>query len=197
MGRRSILEVRLKKLVRAYLILFLLAGSIVALDQWTKSLVRANLAIGEVWNPWQWLAPYARIVHWFNTGVAFGMFQGMGTIFMVLAIIVSAAIIFYYPRVAAEDWLLRLAMGFQLAGALGNLIDRIFNNGNVTDFISVGTFAVFNVADASISIGVAVLLLGVYLQERRQKVQAMENEKQLNPDSQDTGQNPPLDQQIS
>ena len=197
MGRRSILEVRLKKLVRAYLILFLLAGSIVALDQWTKSLVRANLAIGEVWNPWQWLAPYARIVHWFNTGVAFGMFQGMGTIFMVLAIIVSAAIIFYYPRVAAEDWLLRLAMGFQLAGALGNLIDRIFNNGNVTDFISVGTFAVFNVADASISIGVAVLLLGVYLQERRQKAQAMENIEQQTPDSQDTGQNPPLDQQTS
>jgi signal peptidase II len=197
MGRRSILEVRLKKLVRSYLVLFLLAGSIVALDQWTKWLVRTNLAIGDVWNPWPWLAPYARIVHWYNTGVAFGMFQGMGMIFMVLAIIVSIAIIFYYPRVAAEDWLLRLAMGFQLAGAMGNLLDRIFNNGNVTDFISVGSFAVFNVADSSITIGVAILLLGVYLQERRQKTQTAENVEKQNPDPQDTGQNPPLDQQMS
>ena len=54
----------------------------------------------------------------------------------------------------------------QLAGAAGNLIDRLRFDGRVTDFISVGTFPVFNVADASISIGTAILLLGVYLQER-------------------------------
>lgn len=194
MGGRLILEVRLKKIVRDYLFLFLLAGSIIALDQWTKNLVRTNLAIGETWMPWEWLAPYARIVHWFNTGVAFGMFQGMGMIFMVLAIIVSLAIIYYYPRVAGDDWLLRLAMGFQLAGAVGNLIDRITNGGNVTDFISVGTFPVFNVADSSITVGVVVLLLGVWLQERRQKALA----EQQAGDTQDAGgETPPLDHQPS
>jgi signal peptidase II len=65
---------------------------------------------------------------------------------------------------------MRLAMGLQMGGAIGNLIDRVVV-GHVTDFISVGTFAVFNVADASISVGVAVLILGVWLQERRQKAQ--------------------------
>ena len=57
-------------------------------------------------------------------------------------------------------------MSMHLAGASGNLIDRLTQDGKVTDFISVGTFPVFNVADASISIGTVVLLLGVYLQER-------------------------------
>lgn len=118
-----------------------------------------------MWSPWPWLEPYARIVHWYNTGVAFGMFQGFGGIFTVIAIIVSAAIIYYYPRVPADDWPLRLAMGLQMGGALGNMIDRL-TQGHVTDFISVGNFAVFNVADSSITIGVAILLLGVYLQER-------------------------------
>jgi signal peptidase II len=189
MGERSILEDCLKKYVYPYLFLLLLSGSIIALDQWTKAIVRANLSIGEMWMPWAWLAPHARIVHWYNTGVAFGMFQGMGSVFMVLAILVSLAIIYYYPRVPSEDWLLRLAMGLQLAGAVGNLIDRITNNGNVTDFISIGRFPVFNVADMSISAGVAVLLFGIWVQERRQKAQAELSMQQ----DQECGETPPLD----
>jgi signal peptidase II len=52
-----------------------------------------------------------------------------------------------------------------LAGVVGNLIDRIVF-GRVTDFISVGSFAIFNVADASITVGMAVLVLGIWLKER-------------------------------
>lgn len=158
----------LKKLFRNYLVLALISGTIIALDQYTKALVRQNIPLGEVWMPIAWLQPYARIVHWYNTGVAFGMFQGQGAFFTILALVVAAAIIYYYPRVPASDWTLKLAMGLQLGGALGNLIDRI-TEGHVTDFISVGTFAVFNIADASITVGVLVLLLGVYLQERQKK----------------------------
>ena len=148
--------------------LFAIAGLIVALDQWTKGLVRTNLALGETWLPdsLTWLSPYARIVHWYNTGAAFGMFQSGSMVFTVLAIIVIGAIIYYFPRVENNDWTLRLAMSMQLAGAAGNLIDRLMYDGRVTDFLSVGTFPVFNVADASISLGTAILLLGVYLQER-------------------------------
>ena len=148
--------------------LFGVAGLIVALDQWTKGLVRANLALGETWLPesLHWLSPYARIVHWYNTGAAFGMFQSGSMVFTVLAIIVIGAIIYYFPRVENNDWTLRLAMSMQLAGATGNLLDRLIHDGRVTDFLSVGTFPVFNVADASISTGTAILLLGVYLQER-------------------------------
>jgi signal peptidase II len=148
--------------------LFVIAGFIVALDQWTKSLVRSNLALRETWLPESlaWLSPYARIVHWYNTGAAFGMFQSGSMVFTVLAIIVIGAIIYYFPRVQNNDWTLRVAMSMQLAGAAGNLIDRLRFDGKVTDFVSVGTFPVFNVADASISIGTVILLLGVYLQER-------------------------------
>jgi signal peptidase II len=57
-----------------------------------------------------------------------------------------------------------------LGGALGNLVDRL-TRGTVTDFVSVGTFAVFNVADACISVGTAILILAVWISERKQKAQ--------------------------
>lgn len=161
----------MKKYLRDYATLVLIAGVIVALDQWSKAFIRANLAVGAIWSPWEWLTPYARIVHWYNTGVAFGLFQGRGQIFTILAVIVALAIFFYFPRVPEKDWTLRIAMGLQLGGALGNLIDRIVI-GHVTDFISVGSFPVFNVADSSITVGVVILILGVMIQERRDKAEA-------------------------
>ncbi len=156
----------MKRITRNYLYLALMAGAIIIVDQVSKAYIRSHLAMGQMWAPWDWLMPYARIVRVGNTGVAFGMLQGSQPILTVLALLVAVAIIYYYPRVAAEDWTLRLALGLQLGGALGNLADRIFF-GHVTDFISVGTFPVFNVADSCITIGVIVLVLGVYFQERK------------------------------
>lgn len=162
------------KLIRAYVPLFLTASLIIALDQWTKWLVRENIPFGGQWLPENltWLMPYARLVHWYNTGVAFGLFQGYGWVSGVLALVVVGLIIYYYPRPEAREWWMRLALGMQAAGALGNLIDRLTLGGKVTDFISVGTFPVFNIADASITLGVGVLLLGVYLKERAEQKQA-------------------------
>ena len=161
----------MRRVFQKYWFMFSVAGLIVALDQWTKSLVRTSLPVGSTWLPESvaWLSPYARIVNWHNTGAAFGMFQNGSMVFTVLAIVVIGAIVYYFPHVEKRDWTLRLAMSMQLGGALGNLIDRLLRDGRVTDFISVGTFPVFNVADASISVGTAVLLLGVYLQERAAK----------------------------
>ena len=161
--------------LKDYSILFSVAGAVVALDQWTKWLVRENIEYGGQWLPaWlSWLSPYARFVHWYNSGAAFGMFQDANLIFMSLAFIVIGAIIYYYPLVEHEDWYLKVAMGLQLAGAAGNLLDRL-QMGKVTDFISVGTFPVFNVADASISIGVAILLLGVWIKERNEKKKSVD-----------------------
>jgi signal peptidase II len=160
----------LKRYVRNYVLLFGLAGVVIALDQWTKWLVRTNLPFEATWLPkWlSWLSPYARVVNWSNSGAAFGSFQNGGPIFSVLAIVVIAAIVYYFPRVDERDWTLRLAMGLQLGGAAGNLIDRLVS-GKVTDFISIGNFPVFNVADSSISIGVLILLLGVWIKERKDK----------------------------
>jgi signal peptidase II len=160
----------LNQKVKDYLNLVVVAGVIIALDQWTKQLVHDNIAFGAQWLPesLDWLMPYARIVHWYNSGAAFGMFQSGGMVFTVLAFIVIGAIFYYYPHVEQEDWTLKLAMGLQMGGAAGNLIDRLIK-GKVTDFISIGTFPVFNIADASITIGVFVLLLGVWLKEIEEK----------------------------
>jgi signal peptidase II len=142
------------------------SGLIVAVDQWTKYLVRSRLGVGETWMPLGWLAPYARVIHWNNTGAAFGLFPSASLVFTIVALLVSVAILIYFPRVPSSQWPLRAALVLQFAGALGNLIDRVVL-GTVTDFISVGTFPVFNLADASISIGVAVLVAGMWLEERR------------------------------
>jgi signal peptidase II len=158
----------LKTILKKTALLLIIAVIIVALDQFTKWLVVSNLEPGETWVPWVWLTPYARIVHWWNTGVAFGMLQGMNLVFIILACVVSIGIIFYFTQVPAEDKWLRAALTLELGGAVGNLVDRI-RYGHVVDFVSVGDFPVFNVADSCITIGVFVLLIGVWLQERRQK----------------------------
>jgi len=148
--------------------LYIVAVIIVALDQYTKWLVISNIPYGGFWSPWDWLTPYARIVHWSNTGVAFGMLQGMNPVFIILAFVVAGMIVFYYPKLLKEDLLLKLALMLELGGAIGNLVDRI-RFGHVIDFISVGNFPVFNVADSCITIGVIILLIGVWVQEKRDK----------------------------
>lgn len=160
----------MKRDFATYLPLVFFSGLIVALDQWTKWLVRTNIPFGSAWMPdgWEWLKPYMRIVNWANAGAAFGMFQNGNVIFAILAVIVIIVILYYYPLVDRSDWFLRIAMGMQLAGATGNLVDRL-TFGMVTDFISMGSFPVWNVADASITVGVGVLLLGVFLKERASK----------------------------
>jgi len=159
-------EERLKKYLKAYTFLVPISLLLIALDQLTKNLVRENLALNEYWMPVEWLEPYLRVVNWHNTGAAFGIFQGMNSIFMVLAFVIIGLILVYFPMIPTEDKFFRLALSLQLAGAAGNLIDRLYR-GYVTDFISVGRFPVFNVADSCITMGVVVLLIGMWIEERR------------------------------
>lgn len=161
--------------LRDYLTLFGIGGTIIIIDQATKILVRRNLAIGEWWSPWGWLEPYARIVNWKNTGAAFGILPNFGDFITVLAIVVAIAIVYYFPRVPREDWTLRLAMGLEFGGAVGNLFDRL-TIGWVTDFVSIWRFPVFNVADLCITLGVIVLLLGVWSQEKKKEDPASETD---------------------
>jgi signal peptidase II len=86
----------------------------------------------------------------------------------VVAVLVVAAIIYYYPQVPRDQIGVRIALPMQLGGALGNLIDRL-SLGTVTDFVSVGPIPVFNVADASITIGVAVLVVVMWIEESRRR----------------------------
>jgi signal peptidase II len=171
-----------KRLLADFAIIIFGAGTIIGLDQWTKTLVRENIPFTHSWLPesMDWLYPYARIVHWKNTGAAFGLFQDSNTFFIILAIFAALFIFFYFPQVEREEWPLRVAMVFQLGGAIGNLADRI-TIGSVTDFISVGDFPVFNIADSSITIGVAVLLIAIVYQEIKDR-KAAKSEAQLTSD---------------
>ncbi len=166
----------MKKQIRNYLFLFVVAGVLVLLDQLSKEWVRNNLEIGETFCIINGICDQFRFVHWYNTGVAFGLFQGNGNLFKITSTIIAFAIIIFYSEVPTKDWLLRLALAFETGGAIGNLIDR-YRIGHVTDFISVGDFAVFNIADACINIGVAFMLLSVLVEEirvRKQKKAGME-----------------------
>jgi signal peptidase II len=166
----------LKKIIKSHGLLVSIAILIIALDQILKSIVRSNLNFGESWSPFTgFLKSFIRVVHWENYGAAFGLFQGGGIVFGLLAAVVSLVIIIFYSRIPHEHVLMRIALAMQMGGALGNLIDRI-RFGPVTDFIAVGTFPVFNIADASITVGVALLLFALWYEERKEKARLQTSE---------------------
>jgi len=142
------------------LFLFGISLLVIALDQYTKHLVREHLPLNVSWNPIPWLDPIVTLTHTRNTGAAFGLFPGMGFFFVIVALVVVVVIIVYYRRLAAGSWMLRIALGLQLGGAVGNnLIDRLCR-GYVTDFIDVRVWPVFNLADSAVVIG--TILLAIY-----------------------------------
>ena len=152
-------------------LVYLLAAVVVLADQYSKHLVRTRLALNTTWSPWPWLAPYVRVLHIQNTGAAFGIFKEAGLFFTVVAVVVTVVIIVYSQRLPPGHWSMRIALGMQLGGALGNLVDRLVF-GTVTDFISVGNFAIFNVADASISLGVVLLAVMMWFEGRAERGQS-------------------------
>lgn len=161
--------------LRSYAVLIPITFLIVFADQWTKKIIRTNLQFGEIWAPFAWLTPYARIVHWYNTGVAFGMFQDKNLLFSILVLLISLSIFIFYPKLTEDDWFLRIALSLQLGGSIGNLIDRV-TVGHVTDFISVGNFPVFNIADSCITVGAIIMVIGLLVEERKEMKRKSENE---------------------
>jgi len=144
------------------LLFFAIAASIIALDQFTKALVRQQLVLGEQWPE----APIfgTRIINVVNSGAAFGILQGQTPFLIVTSFVGLLAILLYYVYPPMEHGIIRVALGMQLGGAVGNLIDRI-RLGEVTDFVAVGRFPVFNVADSSITISIIAVLIFFALQE--------------------------------
>ena len=142
-------------------------------DQLTKHLVVSNLGRSDSWAPVPALTGWFDIHHVTNTGAAFGLFQRGRPVFAVVSILVCLAILFYCRYLEDGQWLVRLSLGLQLAGALGNLIDRV-RVGHVIDFLDVQVWPVFNLADASIVCGV-VLLAYLLLREERQESRKLES----------------------
>ncbi len=139
---------------------------IVALaDQLTKALVRGHLALND---SLEVIPGLLNLVHWSNTGIAFGLFQGRGGLLAVLSVLalIGIPVLFWWewrrePRLARTAW----GLGLILGGALGNLVDRL-RFGSVTDFLDfyLGDWHwhAFNVADSCICVGTALVLYLAY-----------------------------------
>ena len=138
----------------------------ILLDQLTKFLARANLSSDQ---SLPLIKDFFHLTLVYNRGAAFGLFQDQIYLFILTAIVV---IILVYLDIQknriSSTWIYSLAVGLLLAGALGNLIDRIFL-GYVIDFIDFRIWPVFNVADSAITVG-AVLLGWFILKSQRHKV---------------------------
>lgn len=130
----------------------------VALDQWIKQLVEANLPMHE---PVEML-PFLALYRTYNTGVAFSMFSWIGdTGLIVISACVIAVVLWLAARSGPGHRLAHLGFALIIGGALGNVIDRVLL-GHVIDYIlfhtPVWSFAVFNLADAFITVGAMLVV---------------------------------------
>jgi signal peptidase II len=133
-------------------------GSFV-LDRIFKLLVQDRLQQGEV-HPV--LGDLLQLRHVHNPGIAFGWLSGAGGLVVVGSLVVGALLFVFLLRVDPRDWLTIVGGGLITGGALGNLVDRV-QQGYVTDYISLPNFPTFNFADASITVGVVLVLLAQLL----------------------------------
>lgn len=125
---------------------------ILALDQLTKFIVIQTL-------PWRQSWPccgFFRFTHVHNTGSAFGLFQDQNLVLLIVSLVGIVALAIIYGMQERPGWLLRASIALMLGGAAGNLLDRILL-GHVTDFIDIGPWPVFNLADSAIVSGLAAM----------------------------------------
>lgn len=132
------------------------AATVVALDQAAKFVVRATVGPEQPERTVEVFGSFLAIEYAENRGAAFGLFRGQGVILSALAIAVVVGLALFFRRQSSPARLLGMAIGLIGGGAIGNLVDRI-RLGYVVDFIAVGRWPNFNLADSAISIGVALL----------------------------------------
>jgi len=167
-----------------------MAAFVIIADHISKLLIENTLPLNTYWAPIPALTHIFRITHISNTGAAFGMFANSGLILSLIAFVVAGVIIFYNFSLPPGQFWLRLALGLQMGGALGNLIDRI-RLGHVTDFLDVGPWWVFNLADLSIVIGVVILAILMF-NEQRQEAAAQKRQQQMPASSSPSNDQPPV-----
>ena len=152
--------------MKRFRLALILAVAVVSLDQFTKWLVTSNLQVDQFVYPIPALSGALALNYVTNTGVAFGLFKDANTFFVVVMLIVIGLLLRYIWVMPQEERLARVALGLLFGGAIGNLIDRL-RLGHVIDFVAVGAFPRFNVADSAVSIGVTLLALAWWLDHRR------------------------------
>lgn len=128
--------------------------SVLAADQLTKLFIKSNFYLGQSWPE----EGFLRLTYATNSGTAFGLLRNQ-TVFLVVASLIAVGFLIYFYRThAVVRPMLRLSIGLQLGGAVGNLLDRV-TVGAVVDFIDVGWWPIFNLADSSIVVGMTILVV--------------------------------------
>ena len=128
------------------------------LDQATKRAITSLMSLGESWPQ----EGFFRITYGTNSGTAFGLFPNHTTLLIFVSLIAIGFLVYFYRAHAMPSLVLRFAIGLQLGGAFGNLVDRVLN-GKVVDFIDVGPWPIFNLADSSIVVGIFILMAAFLL----------------------------------
>lgn len=160
------------------LIYYLIAIIVIAVDQFSKWLIVTNMEIGDTIPV---LGEFFQITSHRNTGAAFGILEGQRWFFIVTTSVVVVAVIIYLTRLIKEKKrFLPIALGLLLGGAIGNFIDRLLF-GEVVDFLKFRfqfnlfgnwvdyTFAIFNIADSAIVIGVFLIIADSFLSWRKER----------------------------
>jgi signal peptidase II len=153
------------------LVFFLVASLVATADQLSKIWIRSNLAPGATLLE----LGFFRIIRVHNTGAAFGLFPGQSLVLVIIGLAGIAAILayalFYYRHFPVCDGKLGLpALALVLGGTVGNLADRLNPGiGGVTDFISVGIWPAFNVADSAIVVGMIAFAFAILASARTRK----------------------------
>lgn len=145
-----------------------IVAAVVLLDQITKTLAVDHLADG----PAEIIGTDVQLRLSHNPGGAFSLFQGFTPLLAILAAVIAVVLVRAVRH--ADDTLSIVALALVLGGALGNLVDRVFRSpgfleGEVVDFISVGSFPTFNVADSAITIGAILLIVSLLRPSRDER----------------------------
>jgi signal peptidase II len=158
--------------VPRYRLLLITTTLVVVLDQLTKWYIDANFRLYESVTV---IENFFHITYVRNKGAAFGFLSGSQfriPFFIGVAIVAAAGILWYLRKVRDDQKILQGGLCLIFSGALGNLIDRI-RFGEVVDFLDVHWYQhhwpAFNVADSAITVGVGLLLIDIWLEERRKK----------------------------
>jgi signal peptidase II len=144
------------------------ASIVFGLDQLSKYLIVQNIPLWGSWSLLPALERLARFTFITNTGAAFGMFPQLGNIFTIIAIVVIVGIATFHTHLPIHHLWGRVSLGLVLGGAMGNFVDRLMR-GYVVDFIDIGFWPIFNIADISIVIGICILTYYLWDQEKSLK----------------------------
>ncbi len=129
-------------------------------DQATKYIVVTEMVPGE---SLPIIGEFFHLTYVLNPGAAFGLFAHQRWFFVIIALVLIGAVIYFYPRLKREGAMLHYGTVAMAAGAIGNLIDRI-RTGLVIDFFDFRIWPVFNVADIAIVLGVIAMIYAILFQ---------------------------------